>query len=246
MVRLDSQAYIIDNIRLIAPWATAVAAGPPDEAQQLLDFAVTENTNPSLFDVLPSVDSSGNLIFSPKPNVSGVATITLQLHDSGGTVSGGVDTSPPQIFSINISKPHPWHNAASRLDVTGRPDGSPDGHVVAEDALAIINYINAFTAGAVPASATIGQPFGFLDATGGDNGAGDNFIAPNDALEVINAINAGLGGEGEGFVADVSPMASGTNNPQAPAAKHDEWTDLLSLLALDTAQQGSTRRNLRR
>jgi hypothetical protein len=119
----------------------------------------------------------------------------------------------------------------------------PDGHVVAGDALAIINYINAFGAGAVPANATIGQPFGFLDTTGGDNGAGDNFIAPNDALDVINAINAGIGGEGESFAPSVIAAASSTNIPRLSAATRDDWPDLLALLAFDTAQQSALRRS---
>ena len=96
------------------------------------------------------------------------------------------------------------------------------------DALAAINYINAFgniDSGKVPALGTMiagqtvdsGQPFGFLDANG------DNFVAANDALAVINAINAGQGGEGE--------SATSTNE-----------RDVLMLLALDTALQPKRRR----
>jgi hypothetical protein len=117
-----------------------------------------------------------------------------------------------------------WHNDAQPLDVTG-PDGQPDGHIVAEDALAIINYINAFGAGAVPANAQIARPFGFLDTSGGINDVGDDFIAPADALAVINAINAGLGGEGE--------SGDGASLP---------LNDLLSLLAIDVASQFKRRR----
>jgi len=111
---------------------------------------------------------------------------------------------------------------------------------VAGDALAIINYINAFTASAVPANAAIGQPFGFLDTSGGENGTGDNSIAPSDALEVINAINAGLAGEGEPTenqsgippAADVQPLSS---------SGQPSLNELIGLLAIDVASQPKRR-----
>ena len=124
--------------------------------------------------------------------------------------------------------------------------GKPDGHIVAADALAIINYINAFGPGAIPAGAQIGRPHGYLDTSGGMNDVGDDLIAPADALAVINAINAGQGGEGEGGATGVRDVAASTASPQFHAVQHDDWADLLALLALDTAQQSLTRRSLRR
>ena len=127
------------------------------------------------------------------------ATITYQGGD-GNDVS--IKLSPGSLF--------PWHNDAKALDVTN------DAHVVASDALQIINYINGYGPGAVPANAVIGFPFGFLDTNQ------DNFIAPNDVLDVINAINQGLGGEGE-------------------AAAPQSFDDLTALLAADTAEQAAHR-----
>jgi hypothetical protein len=191
----DQTATDEDGTITVMSWATAVSAGPPNESTQSLTFIFTPD-DPTLFASQPSIDPVGNLTFKPAPNARGTAHVTVQLKDNGGTANNGVDISSPQTFSIVITKPHPWHNVMNRLDVTSS-EGSPDGHVVAGDALAIINYINAFTASAVPAIAGIGKPFGFLDTDGGENGTGDNFVAPNDALAVINFINAGLGGEGE-------------------------------------------------
>src|SRR5205814_7426455 len=114
-------------------------------------------------------------------------------------------------FTINVTKPHLWHNTAKPLDVNN------DAHIAPVDALAVINYINAFGSGAVPAGAQIGQPYGFLDTDG------DDHIAPVDALKIINVINAGLGGEGD---------AAGT------PANLDE---LIALLATDP-QSGTSRR----
>ena len=147
-------------------WASGVAAGPPDESGQKIQFVVEGNTNPGIFSVQPSVDASGKLMFTPKPNASGTAEVTVALKDDGGTANGGVDTSEPQTFTITITKPHPWHNVIKAMDVDG------DGDVVAGDALAVIDLINAFGAGSLTASLHDGN---FYDVNG------DNAASPIDA-----------------------------------------------------------------
>ena len=146
--------------------------------------------------------------------------MSVHIKDSGGTAAGGVDTSSPQTFDIVITKPHPFHNAAVREDVTDPSlAGPPDGHIVAGDALAIINFINSFDSRAVPAvpfTGLFGPPYLDVDA--------DNFVAPGDALDVINVINAGLGGEGE------SPNAPPLAESQAPGSQAPRNDDLLALL----------------
>jgi hypothetical protein len=132
----------------------------------------------------------------------------------------------------------PWHNFDKPLDVVGSGNITPDDHVVAGDALAIINYINAFGAGAVPVNAAVGEPFGFLDTTNATNGStdtGDNFVSPGDALSIINAINAGQGGEGEISAAVVASGPQPTAPPSAVA--QTELDVLLLLLALDVASR---------
>jgi len=83
--------------------ATAISPGPSDETGQTLNFNITGNTNPSIFAVAPSLDSTGTLTYTPEPLVSGTATITVELMDSGGTANGGIDTSASQSFVIDIS-----------------------------------------------------------------------------------------------------------------------------------------------
>jgi CSLREA domain-containing protein len=87
----------------LAGWATAFSAGPADESSQTLSFAVTGNTNPSLFSNAPAVSPSGALTFTSAPNANGSATITLVLKDDGGTANGGQDTSATQTFKINVT-----------------------------------------------------------------------------------------------------------------------------------------------
>jgi VCBS repeat-containing protein len=87
----------------VANWATAISAGPADEAGQTLTFLVTANTNAALFAAGPAVDATGKLTYTPAANANGTATITLVLKDSGGTANGGVDTSAPRTFVISVT-----------------------------------------------------------------------------------------------------------------------------------------------
>ena len=84
-------------------WATGISPGPPDEANQIMHFQITNNSNPTMFSSGPEIDSTGNLTYSPAPNGNGTATLTVVLVDDGGTANGGVDTSVPQTFDIVIT-----------------------------------------------------------------------------------------------------------------------------------------------
>ena len=86
----------------VANWAAGISSGPANESAQLVDFIVT-NDNNAIFTVQPAVSSAGTLTYTPKQNQSGTATVTIRIHDSGGTANGGVDTSAPQTFTIAIT-----------------------------------------------------------------------------------------------------------------------------------------------
>ena len=81
----------------IPGWATRISAGPPDEATQALGFLVSHD-NAALFAAAPALAADGTLTFTPAPDASGAATVTVRLQDSGG----GSDTSAPQIFTIQV------------------------------------------------------------------------------------------------------------------------------------------------
>jgi len=93
----------------------------------------------------------------------------------------------------------PWYNATREFDVNN------DGYYAPNDALTVINYLNAFTpaASAVPADASLGTPYGFIDTDP------DNIITPNDALSIINAINAGLTAPEAAFLLPQSDVREG-------------------------------------
>ena len=86
----------------VAGWATGFDAGPPDEdlSQSVLRDIVTNNNN-ALFEPAgqPAIAADGTLTYTPKVGgAPGVATVTVQVRDNGGTSEGhgAVDTSDPQ------------------------------------------------------------------------------------------------------------------------------------------------------
>ncbi len=82
-------------------WATAVSPGPYNEASQIMHFTVT-NDNTGLFSEQPAISPDGLLTYTPAPDANGTATVTVRLHDDGGTENGGNDTSPALYFAITV------------------------------------------------------------------------------------------------------------------------------------------------
>ena len=118
-----------------------------------------------------------------------------------------------QTLTVAVLATHPWHNRLKTRDVDA------DNHIVASDALDVINYLNAFGATTVPEDAPNLKPF--LDVVP------DNFVTAGDALEIINFLNAGLGGEGE-----FSGMPTRTQT--TPADSLENLIQLLSRRQRDT------------
>ncbi len=89
----------------VTAFATAISAGPPDEAGQTLTFAatVTGSTGNLAFASAPALAPNGTLTYAPQAGTSGTATVSVVLSDNGGTANGGVDTSAPQVFTIQVS-----------------------------------------------------------------------------------------------------------------------------------------------
>lgn len=99
----------------VANFATAISVGPPQESGQTAQFIITNNTNAGLFSSAPAISPTGTLTYTPAPDANGSATITVVLKDNGGTLNGGVDTSAPQTFTINVTSV----NDAPTLDALG-------------------------------------------------------------------------------------------------------------------------------
>ncbi len=89
----------------VAGWVTNFTAGPANESgQAVLAYLVSGVTNPTLFAAggQPTVDNAGVLRYTPAPDANGSSQFTVRVQDNGGTANGGVDTSPPQTFTITV------------------------------------------------------------------------------------------------------------------------------------------------
>src|SRR5207244_416437 len=51
----------------------------------------------------PAVSASGGLTYTSAPDANGSATVSVKIHDDGGTDNGGVDTSAAQTFTITVN-----------------------------------------------------------------------------------------------------------------------------------------------
>ena len=105
-------------------WASATSVGPPNESNQVLSFN-TSVSNPALFTILPTINALGNLQFQPAPNTSGIATIDVSLSDNGGTLNGGVDTSPIQTFTITVNAVNDPPTFSPGINPTVLEDSAP-------------------------------------------------------------------------------------------------------------------------
>jgi hypothetical protein len=86
----------------IGGWATAISPGPMNELTQSVAFTATAD-NPALFSIQPAVAPDGTLTYTPAPEANGLATVTVTAVDDGGTANGGIDTSAPRTFTINLT-----------------------------------------------------------------------------------------------------------------------------------------------
>ncbi|MCY3018919.1 MAG: Ig-like domain-containing protein, partial [Planctomycetota bacterium] len=112
--------------KTVTGWATAISPGPADESGQAVDFIVT-NDNNGLFSSQPAVSPAGTLTYTPAANANGVATVTVQLHDDGGTANGGADTSAAQTLTITVNAVNdaPTINSAPVASANPVQAGSP-------------------------------------------------------------------------------------------------------------------------
>ena len=87
----------------VAGFATT-SVGPANEsAQSITNIAVLSVSNAMLFAAGPAVSTGGTLTFTPAANGNGVAAVTVQARDNGGTANGGVNDSAVRSFTISIT-----------------------------------------------------------------------------------------------------------------------------------------------
>jgi hypothetical protein len=164
----------------VSPWATAISAGPPDEAGQVVSFLITDNTNPGLFAAGPAVSSSGVLTYTPAADANATATIMLVAKDNGGTANGGLDTSAPQTFTITVNAVNDAPSFTKGPDVTVLEDSG---------AHTIDPWATGISKGPADESGQ-GVSFHVTGNTNPDLFAAGPSIAPSGALSFTLAANA--------------------------------------------------------
>lgn len=115
----DPPAIAVDSgLQTLTDWAT-FNPGATNESDQTATYIVSNISNPALFSVLPSIDANGELTYESAPGAEGTSTFDVVVQDSGGTTNGGVDTSPPQTFTITVNSTggSPEINAPTALKV---------------------------------------------------------------------------------------------------------------------------------
>ncbi len=134
----------------IAGWATAISQGS-GETGQLVDFIVT-NSNNVLFAVQPIISADGTLTFASAADATGIATVSVSIHDNGGTANGASDTSAVQTFTITVDDPPVvtpsvtsmayTENGTSPLDTGITVTDSDNAILVSATVTMTTNYVN--------------------------------------------------------------------------------------------------------
>ncbi|MEP6911708.1 MAG: Ig-like domain-containing protein, partial [bacterium] len=200
VVNEDAGAQTVPN------WATNISAGPANESGQTVNFQVTGNTNPALFGVAPAISSTGTLTYTPAANANGSATITIVLHDNGGTANGGVDTSAPQTFTITVNVVNDAPSFSKGPDQNVNEDAGPQ---------TVNNWAGNISPGPLDES---GQTVNF-QVTGNTNAglfSAAPSISPNGTLTYTPAANANGSATITIVLKDNGGTANGGQDTSAP------------------------------
>jgi hypothetical protein len=100
----DQSVGALDGPQSILGWATGLSPGPANESGQTLSFE-TSTDDDGAFLITPTISPSGTLTYTPNLLLVTPAnvTVSVQIHDNGGTLNGGVDVSALQTFKIAIT-----------------------------------------------------------------------------------------------------------------------------------------------
>jgi serine protease len=154
-----------------------------------------------------SVGADQLVTFTPDADFEGQASFQYIVTDGFLIDTGNVTIQFAPLFQ--------WHNAQLAHDV------DKDGEITANDALTVINILNAFGPSGLYFLSSDAEPENFLDVMP------DNFVTAADALEVINHLNA--------FGATTNSMSGGEGEGESSADEID--MALLSLMEGDRSKK---------
>ncbi|MBD1581577.1 Ig-like domain-containing protein [Pseudoalteromonas sp. S16_S37] len=90
------------NQQVVANFASMSSDGDANAVQSVSSYLVSEQSDANNVVSNISINTSGQLSYTPAVNVSGTATIAVQVQDNGGTANDGVDTSAEKTFTITV------------------------------------------------------------------------------------------------------------------------------------------------
>src|SRR5204863_8828148 len=73
----------------------------------------------------PSISPDGTLTYTSPARRSSDPTVTVRLHDNGGTANGGSDTSLPQTFTITVTAVNDPPSFTKGADLNVLEDAGP-------------------------------------------------------------------------------------------------------------------------
>ena len=176
-----------------AAWAVP-DFGPPDEdaTQAASQYSVTNNSDPTVFAVAPTINAAGVLSFTAHATNTGSANITVELQDDGGTAGTGADdTSQPFVFTITVV------NYPQIAGVVADDADNGDEVLSQDDTIVIAFDIATNSASSNLTEGTHGGAAldGWLQLSGGHTwGTGDydlNWGGTNDTLTITAGVPAG-------------------------------------------------------
>jgi hypothetical protein len=130
------------STQTVTGWATSIDDGDSTVAQTLT-FAISSNSNPSLFTTAPSVDSStGTLTYTPN-GTAGTTTIGFTLTDDTTINGNGALTTSVQTFTITVPTPDYTVATAGHVIVVTDLSGNGDSLTVSEPSAGNLQFAAA-------------------------------------------------------------------------------------------------------
>lgn len=224
----------------IANFLTSIRPGPANESGQSVSFVVSHN-NASLFAMPPAIAPNGTLTFTPAPNASGSATVSIQARDNGGVQNGGVDASATQTFvitvrAVNDAPVNTVPGAQSTLEDVALVFNTPNSNRIsvadADAGSQTVRVTLTVTNGTLTLSRTTGLTFSSGDGTS------DATMSFSGTLTAINAALDGLNFTPTANFNGAASLVITTNdlgNTGAGGAKEDTDTVAIAVTPINDA-----------
>jgi hypothetical protein len=101
-----------------------ISSGPTNERSQAITFYATSSSN-AFFVTPPSISAKGILTFKPTLYATGSVALAIYARDSGGTLNGGVNTSPTNTITLVVTNINQAPVIGTLANLTLKESSSP-------------------------------------------------------------------------------------------------------------------------